>query len=305
MKIKLKNFYKYGIVVLVITLVVVYFILPRAIVQIKLPFSKVSKENYIPKNDTFSTQVFTFKSFDGNTMEAYKMPAKSDTVKGTVIMLHGIRADKMLFYKQSQYLAAIGYNTVSLDLRGHGNSGGKYCTFGVKEKKDVQKLIDTLEQFTWTENLGIWGFSLGGAVALQTMAEDKRIQYGIIESTFNSMPQITHDYTQRILGFDWKPFTDFMIMRAGQIADFNTNDAAPLKACPQIIQPIFMAHGNKDKRIAWQKGKRNFEALQSKEKTFLLVEDAIHTTLWRSKKRDYQSKVFQFLEKQKLLKEPN
>ena len=67
-----------------------------------------------------------------------------------------------------------------LNLRGHGESRGTYCTFGYKEKYDIVSVIDEIMlDKRLSKNIGIWGQSLGGAIALQTMAIDKRIKYGV------------------------------------------------------------------------------------------------------------------------------
>ena len=50
------------------------------------------------------------------------------------------------FIDLSTFLSENGFNSVALDLRAHGESEGQLCSFGVNEKKDIQKLIDYLPQ---------------------------------------------------------------------------------------------------------------------------------------------------------------
>ena len=69
-----------------------------------------------------------------------------DSTKGTIILLHGIRSNKSHFNDLSNYLSTNGFNSVALDLRAHGESEGKFCSFGVNEKRDVKKLIHFLEK---------------------------------------------------------------------------------------------------------------------------------------------------------------
>ena len=139
----------------------------------------------------------------------------------------------------SAKLSRLGYNAVAMDSRAHGSSGGQHCTFGVKEKRDISELINMLaEQENITDNIGVWGQSLGGAIGLQAMGNDERIQFGIIESTFSDFKTITHEYVNYHAGFNIRPLTNYLVYRAGKIADFDPEDAKPEKYCSNIDQVI-------------------------------------------------------------------
>jgi alpha-beta hydrolase superfamily lysophospholipase len=114
-------------------------------------------------------------------LSSYLTYSSLDTVKGTIILLHGIRSNKESFIGLNTKLSKLGFNSLALDSRAHGQSSGTHCTFGVKEKKDISELISTLsEKEGITENIGVWGQSLGGAIGLQALENDKRIKFGII-----------------------------------------------------------------------------------------------------------------------------
>lgn len=194
-----------------------HFYAPRFIVEIRNPIIDFMGVNTKPKKgidkkiETGKAKKISFQSFDNLNLVAYYSYAHTKKVKGTIILLHGIRASKDRFQKLSEELNAIGFHTVALDLRAHGESEGTFCTYGYYEKKDVVSLIDHLVDKEKLDNFGIWGQSLGGAVALQTLRIDKRIQFGIIESTFSKFRQIAHDYSRHYLGFDISFFSDYMI----------------------------------------------------------------------------------------------
>ncbi len=302
---------KFLLIAVLVGICFLYGYAPRFIVEIRNPIvswlqgaSENSENKFTYSDENNLGEFIHFTSFDGYQMEAFVTYNKSDTLLGNIILLHGIRADKELFWEISTQLAEAGFNAIALDLRAHGNSEGTYCTYGIKEKKDVEILIDSLPSHLHPKApLGIWGFSLGGAVAMQAMAEDQRIQFGLIESTFNSMPSITHSYVKRLAKMDIKPFTEVMIDRAGKIADFTPELASPLQIAPRITQPILMIHGKKDKRIFYKEGQKNFNALGSTDKEFILIEDAYHTTLWKTKQIDYIPYVISFLKEKAIAQE--
>ena len=276
-----------------------HFYAPRFVTEVKNPFFQiyVKKKPVIQDYEYFKLngKYFVFDSYDGLKIRGY-LASTSKVPKGTVILLHGIRSRKEHFAKLMKRLTDEGFNAVAIDQRAHGKSEGIHCTFGVKEKRDVTLLLDYLEDKEGVkDNIGVWGQSFGGAVALQAMSEDHRIKYGVIESTFSDFNKITHDYFTFHAGFDIALLTDYLVWRAGQIADFEPSKAGPNNCCQDVFQPVLMVHGQKDKRINISYGKENFARLASKDKTFIEVEDANHLNIWKVGGEEYFRKVLHFL----------
>ena len=166
-----------------------------------------------------------------------------------------------------------------------------------KEKKDICYLIIVIgKQESITENIGIWGQSLGGAIGLQAIGNDKRIKFGIIESTFSDFKTITNDYFSYHAGFNIRMLTNYLVYRAGKIAEFDPKDAKPIKYCENIEQPVLIIHGNKDKRINIQYAKNNFSKIPSSKKEFIEIENANHLNVWKTGGSKYFERVIKFIE---------
>ena len=182
---------KTSIILLIAGLLILHFYAPRFIIEINNPILNIIRSEFKPalkfEDDlTFTSKSVGFKTQDNLMLLARICKSNVDTVNGTIILLHGIRAGKEHYVPICKRLVENGYNAVSLDLRAHGESEGKFCTFGVKEKRDIIALINYLQNEKGIKSpIGIWGQSLGGAVALQAMAIDERINFGIVESTFS------------------------------------------------------------------------------------------------------------------------
>lgn len=274
---------------------------PTMIVEIKNPIMNGGRYQLptikFPSDPKLGEHLF-FKSFDDTQLSAYISYSQKEKAKGTIILLHGIRAYKEQFIELSEVLASHGYNSVAVDLRAHGQSEGRFCTFGVKEKQDISALMDTLlASEKLTTNIGVWGQSLGGAVALQSMGFDKRIKFGIIESTFSDFKSITHDYVKYHTGFNIQPLTDYFIKRAQKIADFDMEIARPIDFCSFIDQPIIVAHGTIDRRISIDYGRANFDEIKSEDKSFFEIEKANHLTVWQEGGPEYFDQIFAFLDR--------
>lgn len=286
----------FTLVFVIVNLLFLHFYVPRIITEIRSPISQSSRKAKPDGREKLDDDLFYYKTFDGLNLAATLK--KVDSAKGTIILIHGIRGNSNHFKPIMQRLADSGYSSIAIDLRAHGASEGQHTTFGVKEKQDISALLDYLKkQKNITENIGVWGHSLGGAVALQAMAHDKRISYGIVESTFTDFEQIVNDYFENNTGFSSPWLMHYMVQRAGKIADFDPSLADPYNACAKITQPIFMAHGTEDKRISMDYGLKNFENLASNEKQFINIEGANHLNVWSVGGEDYFQKVFSFLAK--------
>ena len=302
---KKRRIFKRQFIVLTISgFLFLHFYVPRFLTEIKNPFVEVIKGNYLKttsprfENNQLNGKYINFKTFDNLELSSYLTYSSLDTTKGTIILLHGIRSNKECFIRLSAKLSKLGFNTVAIDSRAHGNSSGTHCSFGVKEKKDVSELINILaKQENITENIGVWGQSLGGAIGLQAMGSDKRIKFGIIESTFSDFKTITNDYFSFHVGFNIRPLTNYLVYRAGKIADFNPNEAKPIKYCENIKQPVVIVHGNEDKRINIKYARANFSKIPSTKKEFIEINGANHLNVWKIGGDEYFERIIKFIDK--------
>lgn len=287
---------------LLLALATVHFLLPRVVTKIRSPLMAklTGNPHQVPNGPsemaTDRGAIFTVQSFDGTAIVAHQQYSALDTTYSTMLLLHGIRSNKENLSHLAYRLAQKGYSTVAVDLRAHGYSGGTHCTFGVKERKDISAVIDHLEDQEMIKgSLGIFGQSLGGAIAIQSLAIDDRLKYGIILSAFSTFRSITDDYFRFNLGFSYKWLSNYLVDRAGAIAGFDPDDASPLEYCKLINQPVLMAHGLEDRRITIEYGKENFKNLADAQSEFLTIENANHLDVWQVGGELFLEKILAFL----------
>jgi len=305
---RLKLLKRFILVAIVFGFLLIHFFVPRLISEIRNPVVGLIKRNRTVTHEITSEQDlklnqknFYFKTFDGLKLSAQLSYSSLDTVKGTVVLLHGIRSDKHQFKNALQFLTENGFNAVGLDSRAHGKSEGDFCTFGVNEKSDVKNLLDYLSKEENLNHFGIWGQSLGGAIGLQAMGYDKRIEFGIIESTFSDFKTIVNDYFDLHAGFSYSHLTNYLVGITGKIANFDPNDAKPIKYCESINQPILLVHGTMDKHIDIKYGRDNFSKISSDRKEFIEIDSANHLNVWKVGGKKYFERVLKFLNEQSIL----
>ena len=234
---------------------------------------------------------------DGVALKGYFVHSLSDNPRATLLLLHGIGGVKEGYLGISAVLAKHGFNSFLYDSRAHGQSGGKYCTFGAREKHDVIKILDHLEEKYGEQIFGIWGNSMGGAVALQTLEVEPRLRFGIIESTFADLRQVVYDYQKRLLKIGMPWVMDIALSRAAEIAGFDPDRISPARSAKNVNQPVFLAHGDADQRIRVAYARQIFANLTSPQKTLCIVKGGRHHGLYITGGQAYLGKIIQFLDK--------
>lgn len=240
---------------------------------------------------------FRIKINDSIQLSAILVDSNTDTTRATVVLLHGISGCKETQFERAKVLADAGYASCLLDLRAHGKSGGEYCTFGYYEKNDLKTVADTLERLSPTLSLGIWGASLGGAIALQSMEVEPRYKFGIIESTFDEFDKVAMEYGSKwFFGLRSQWLTNRVLEKSGQIAHFDPDAVKPVESAAKIDRPVLFIHGDKDARIPMWFGERNYEASPAEGKQWFKVHGAGHNNLWKVAGDPMRREVLGFLE---------
>jgi len=283
----------YGVILIgLLGFIGIHFIAPYVIT--KPPRVHV---NILPEKLGLKNEILGIRTTDGVELNGYWIKSGIDSTKGIIILLHGIGGCKEHFLSLSRELCTKGIETIIFDGRAHGKSGGEFCTYGFKEKKDISQIVDKIKKINPNLQVGIWGNSLGGAIAIQAMEFDERIEFGIIESTFTDLNKIVYDYKKRILkGIGIKLLSDYAINRAGKVANFNPQKIKPIESVKNIEQPILLAHGDSDPNISVEYGKQLFENLKTKNKELIIIEGGGHFDLFDKGGKEYKTKLLNFIE---------
>ena len=219
--------------------------------------------------------------------------------KAVVILVHGIGGNKEQMMYKADLLAQQGFDAILFDGRAHGESQGEYITYGYYEKEDVKRIVDFIKEENDSIPIGIWGNSLGGAIALQALEADERIQFGVIESTFRSLDEVVFDYGKRVAkGVMIKQLSDYVLKRAGEEANFDPAAVRPIASAKEIEQAVLIAHGDADKRISVDNAQDLFDSLKTENKELVIVPGAGHLDMMEVGGEGYQSLLMDFVNSQ-------
>ncbi len=285
--------------------IVIIFILFIAFAEYGMPYMPIVPVRQtsvaLPSDYGLQSEILDVEADTNLILRGYFIHALT-TPKATIILLHGIGSNKENWLGYARLLAENGFNCVVYDQRAHGKSGGTFCTFGFYEKFDVSKIVDTLLCRADILPVGIQGASLGGAVALQALGYDKRLSFGIVESTFNTLENVIEEYGYDYFKIRSRWLARHVLSKSALIARFRPFEVKPVEACRTIEQPILMVHGDADEKIPINFNKENFTALKSADKEFFIVQGAGHDNVGEIGGEKYRQKIFGFLNR--ILKRP-
>lgn len=191
-------------------------------------------------------------------------PPARPKARGTVVLLHPLLMSKSWFLGLGEMLAKRGWDVVLPDLRAHGRSGGKYVTWGYKEKHDVKAVMDdlTLLENVVSENIYVCGASLGGCVAIQYALLDSRCK-GVLAL---ASPAGARQIARRMLMMLTDESFEDALLRAGQIAHFDPDRASAVTAAAGLDCPIMLVHGWLDLVVPFSHSREIYNAAAQPKK---------------------------------------
>ncbi|NET09216.1 MAG: alpha/beta hydrolase [Symploca sp. SIO2B6] len=236
-----------------------------------LPYALLSHHNRAVEADP---QIFDVYGISAQTITfetpTYSLAESEETIQingwlipnemsdRTVIILHGLGATRQDMLEFGLPLQKVGYNLVLIDLRSHGESGGKFFTYGYHEWQDVVSLLDWLEQQApkAVEDVTLIGVSAGGAIAIPATARDSRIDRLITLSTFAELGETINTQTP-LLPDRWRRRA---IAKAERLAKFEVDATIPRQTIQRVNVPVLIIHGDVDGYIPFENGQKLYEA---------------------------------------------
>jgi hypothetical protein len=204
---------------------------------------------------------------EGLNLKGWQCPALRPR-RGTLIYLHGIADNRESGASVIERFRKRGFDVVAYDSRAHGESAGNMCTYGVLEKQDLRRVLDTVAPGP----IVLLGTSLGAAVALQAAALDSRVTAVIAAETFSDLRTVA---TERAPFF----FTARTIERAFGLVEqrggFQVDAVSPVMDARAIRIPVLLIHGATDSQTPPDHSHRVLAALGG-PKRLILVPGAGH-----------------------------
>ena len=130
---------------------------------------------------------YTVTSYDGYVLHAQFLKNPGDTNR-YVILSHANTGDRFGVMKYAVMYLEQGFHVIVYDLRGHGLDAPTFCTFTVRERKDLRAMImDSRERYPNASLFGIHGESLGAATSVAVLEEKPPVDFVVADCGFSDI----------------------------------------------------------------------------------------------------------------------
>ncbi|MFH0796068.1 MAG: alpha/beta fold hydrolase [Candidatus Omnitrophota bacterium] len=257
----------------------------RGIMPVRLPTLLTPKNLGLPYED------ITFSAPGGPLLKGWLILSQKG--KGTIVCLHGYPSNRSDILPAVSFLYP-DYNLFLFDFRAMGESGGKITTLGFREDADVLAAISYLRQKPETKNkpIGIWGYSMGGAIAILSAGKTREVKAVVTDSAFATLPEMIEIYYGQL---KWlrKPLTFISCILVRAFFKMNPSEVNPEKKISQIRCPILLIHAVGDPLVPVEHAKRLYRSAKNPKELLLLGTDS-HGAVGEG---DYQTRINRFYHK--------
>ncbi len=250
----------------------------------------------ITESPAFPHDTVALKTKKGILIDAWY--AKPDSVsKGTVILFHGIMANKGMLLAVAAEFRYDGYNVMLVDFRAHGNSGGHITTIGVKESEEVKLAYDYIVE-QGEKNIFLYGSSMGAVVVAKAMADYDLKPSGVfLEMPFASMQSHLRARARGLgfRGFGEKPFGFLVTLWIGLERGFNGFNNQTARYVAKMNCPVLMQWGAVDDYVVKNETDRIYNAIASSKKKLVIYAHAGHESFLQKDPAKWRIEVEKFL----------
>jgi hypothetical protein len=241
--------------------------------------------------DTIVQTVF-FTTENKLKLEGWYFPASKP--KGTIAMFHGHGGKKSSMLAEAALFRKLGYNTLLLDFRAHGNSEGNTCTIGYRESEDVKLVYDYLVKNA-EKNIILYGISMGAAAAMKAV-EDYKLQPSriILEMPFGSLPEAVEGRL-KIMHLPTQPLAAMLTFWGGTTQGFWAFNLKPSDYAKKITCPVLMQWGKKDPRVSEEETQLIYKNISS-TKRLVIYDQSGHESLYKKEPRKWENEITAFLQ---------
>ncbi len=198
-------------------------------------------------------------SSDGVTVHGWYAPV--DVPRATILLLHGNGGNISGLADELRILQRqLGVAALAIDYRGYGKSTGAPSEAGILADARAARKWLAERSGQREPDIVLWGFSMGGGVAVDLAAEDGARGL-VLQSTFTSLPDAAAEH------YPWLPVR--WLMR-------NRLDSASKIA--RYRGPLLQSHGDADVIVPCHLGQQ-LHALANGPKRFLEIPGGDHNDL--------------------------
>lgn len=231
------------------------------------------------------------KSHDGLRLKGFYLKNKNSQGK-VMILCHGYRSFPYFDFSASakEYYDR-GFDLLFIVQRSHGESEGDYITFGCKERLDLIRWIDFVnERHHNNAKIILAGVSMGASTVMYALGENlpTSVKGALCDCGFDSPKNIIafaliEVFKNKFLARFMSKFVSLAALFKNGAFLGTINTKKSLKNCKV---PVMIAHGKADDVVPYEMGIKNFGYIKT-EKFFVKSEKAAHGLVYFYENTEY------------------
>jgi alpha-beta hydrolase superfamily lysophospholipase len=174
--------------------------------------------------------------------------------QGAILACHGVGANRADILAFVSLFHDLGFQVLTFDFRGHGESDGHTVTYGAEERNDVLGGWDYLLSRSDVDPQRIFGFgvSMGAASLLLALPDLPGMRAAVVDSSFDDL--------ETMLRYQYRHLPDRAAAALAGLTEFfgwletglRPRQVSPLKAIERVRIPLLFYHGSEDPVIPVQ-----------------------------------------------------
>ena len=239
-----------------------------------------------PAPDGF--QVVSLVTSDNIRLAAWYVPPENGAV---IILIHGAGDSRDNMRSYAKMLVDNDFGVLALDLRGHGESGGRANRLGWDGTRDVGAAVDYLSEQEEVQTIGGLGLSLGGEVLLGVVSKYPVLKAVVSEgASYRSLEEFHALPSTRNI---FRSFSPWLMYTSVRLFSGDTPPTPILESITEAstTQLLLIAAGNDDREIEYN---TLFADTVGNRAAFWIVPDVGHIGGFARDPEEYKRRVVTF-----------
>lgn len=262
------------------------------------PVSKRKPLEAWPDQFGLAYENVTFKTEDKVQLKGWFITSPEESDK-TIILMHGWGMNRSDILKTTYFLRDLGFNLFYFDFRALGESGGKTSSIGYLELKDITAAISFLRETRpqFCAKIGLYGFSMGGMVALCEAARNHEVACVVAEASYYSFRRVVSRWAWVHRRVPYFPLMPIVLHYIRKQLGVNPERFSPKYNIPKIApRPVFLIHGRYDNLVPAAQAKLLYKQA-GEPKEIWLVPGAKHNQCAEIGGYEYKQRLADFYRK--------
>jgi dipeptidyl aminopeptidase/acylaminoacyl peptidase len=259
--------------------------------------------NTTPESKGLAYEDISFPSYeDSLQLKGWFIPSPAS--RRVILLVHGKsyhRANPDIgMLDVAEALVRNGFNIFTFDLRGYGESEGKRFSLGYYEQRDLKGAVGyILSRGYRTDQIGVIGWSMGGATTMVTAGTTPEIKAIVIDSGYADLVDILDVQIPRESGLP-PIFTFGILSMARVLHGINLYSIKPVDSVSRLEdRHIFIIHGEADSLVPVEHARRIFSVIEDQPGNEIwLLPGVGHVDAYQSAPDEYIRRVVAFFDRE-------